>query len=191
MLRHRAYSSGRGNWPVILFWILAVLISVGVALTAGWLSYQSLPRSYSATSSMLISTQPDIVAGIVAGSAGDLAGATATSDTLIRPPVTGALSSLWPILTSRKMLLRMVQKYDLAQKLSLNESYAVEALRSMTRFQQITNVGVTVTVTCPGAQWPRHSFFLSSPLTPEGAQQLCATLAGGQRTGDGSPIAAH
>ncbi len=182
MLRHRAYSSGRGNWPAILFWILAVLISVGVALAAGWLSYQSLPRSYSATSSMLISTQPDIIAGIVAGSAGDLADATATSDTLIRPPVTGALSSLWPILTSRKMLLRIVHEYDLEQKLSLDETYAVETLRNMTKFQQITNVGVTVTVTCPGAQWPRSSFFLSSPLTPEEAQQLCAALANGYLT---------
>jgi len=159
MLRHRAYSSG-----------------------SGWLSYQSLPRSYSATSSMLISTQPDIVAGIVAGSAGDTADVTATSDTLIRPPVTGALSSLWPILTSRKMLLRMVHEYDLEQKLSLDESYAVDALKNMTKFRQITNVGVTVTVTCPGAQWPRNSFFLSSPLTPEEARQLCAALANGYLT---------
>jgi len=166
----------------ILFWTLAVVISMGVALTASWLSYQLLPRSYSATSSMLISTQPDIVAGIIAGSASDLANATTTSDTLIRPPVTGALSSLWPILTSRKMLLRMVQKYDLEQKLSLDKSHAVEALRSMTKFQQITNVGVTVTVTCPGAQWPRNSFFLSSPLAPEEAQQLCAALANGYLT---------
>ncbi len=182
MPRHRAYSSGRGNWIALLFWILAALISVGVALTAGWLSYQSLPRSYSATSSMLISTQPDIIAGIVAGNAGDVADATATSDTLIRPPVTGALSSLWPILTSRKMLLRIVHEYDLEQKLSLDESYAVEVLRDMTKFRQITNVGVTVTVTCPGARWPRNSFFLSSPLTPEDAQQLCAVLANGYLT---------
>jgi uncharacterized protein involved in exopolysaccharide biosynthesis len=131
---------------------------------------------------MLISTQPDIIAGIVAGSAGDLADATATSDTLIRPPVTGALSSLWPILTSRKMLLRIVHEYDLEQKLSLDESYAVEVLRNMTKFRQITNVGVTVTVTCPGARWPRNSFFLSSPLTPEDAQQLCAVLANGYLT---------
>jgi len=182
MPRHRAYSSGKGNWIVVLFWILAVVISVGIAIAAGWLSYQSLPRSYSATSSMLISTQPDIVAGIVAGSAGNMADATATSDTLIRPPVTGALSSLWPILTSRKMLLRMVHKYDLEQKLSLDESYAVEALRNMTKFRQITNVGVTVTVTCPGARWPRNSFFLSSPITPEEAQQLSADLANGYLT---------
>jgi len=182
MARHRAYSSGKGNWVGILFWIIAVVTIVGIALAAGWLSYQFLPRSYSATSSMLISTQPDIVAGIITGSAGDLADATATSDTLVRPPVSGALSSLWAILTSRKMLLRMVQKYDLAQKLSLDESYAVETLRNMTKFRQITNVGVTVTVTCPGALWPRNSFFLSSPLTPEEARQLCADLANGYLT---------
>ncbi len=182
MSRHRTYSSGRGNWMGILFWIIAVVTIVGVALAAGWLSYQSLPRSYSATSSMLISTQPDIVAGIITGSTGDLADATATSDTLVRPPVTGALSSLWAILTSREMLLRVVQKYDLKQKLSLDESYAVEALRNMTKFRQITNVGVTVTVTCPGARWPRNSFFLSSPLTPEKARQLCAALANGYLT---------
>jgi len=182
MLRHRTYSSGKHNWIGILFWTLAVVISMGVALAASWLSYQLLPRSYSATSSMLISTQPDIVAGIIAGSASDVADTTATSDTLIRPPVTGALSSLWPILTSREMLLRIVHEYDLEQKLSLDESYAVEALRSMTKFQQITNVGVTVTVSCPGARWPRNSFFLSSPLTPEEAQQLCATLANGYLT---------
>jgi len=182
MLRHRTYSSGKHNWIGILFWTLAVVISMGVALAASWLSYQLLPRSYSATSSMLISTQADIVAGIIAGSASDVADTTATSDTLIRPPVTGALSSLWPILTSREMLLRIVHEYDLEQKLSLDESYAVEALGSMTKFQQITNVGVTVTVTCPGAQWPRNSFFLSSPLTPEEAQQLCATLANGYLT---------
>ncbi len=182
MPTYRTYTSGKGNWPGMLFWIIAGVISVGIALTAGWLSYQSLPRSYSATSSMLISTQPDIVAGIIAGSAGNLADAAATSDTLLRPPVTGALSSLWPILTSREMLLRMVHEYDLEQKLSLNESYAVEALRSMTHFRQITNVGVTVTVTCPGARWPRNSFFLSSPLTPEEAQQLCAALANGYLT---------
>jgi len=182
MSRSRAYSSGRGNWIGVLFWILAVVISVGIAIVAGWLSYQSLPCSYSATSSMLISTQPDIVAGIVAGSAGDMAEATATSEALIRPPVSGALSSLWPILTSRKMLLRIVHEYDLEQKLSLDESYAVEALRNMTKFRQITNVGVTVTVTCPGARWPRNSFFLSSPLTPEEAQRLCADLANGYLT---------
>ncbi len=182
MSRRRAFSSGRRSWTGILFWALAVVISVGVALAAGWLSYQLLPRNYSATSSMLISTQPDIVAGIIAGSASDLANATATSDTLLRPPVTGALSSLWPILTSRKMLLRMVHKYKLEQKLSLDESHAVEALSRMTKFRQITNVGVTVTVTCPGARWPRNSFFLGSPLTLEDARQLCATLANGYLT---------
>ncbi len=182
MLRHRAYSLGRDSRIVILFWIIALLISVGSAFTAGWLSYQYLPRSYSATSSMLVSTQPDIIAGIISGSAGDLANATATSDTLVRPPVSGALSSLWAILTSRKMLLRIVHKYDLEKRLSLDESSAVEALRNMTKFRQITNVGITVTVTCPGALWPRNSFFLSSPLTPEEARQLCAELANGYLT---------
>ncbi len=182
MARHRAYGSGKGNWPGTLFWIIAVVASVGIAIGVGWLSYQFLPSSYSATSSMLISTQPDIIAGIIAGTASDVADTTATSDTLIRPPVTGALSSLWPILTSREMLLRIVHEYDLEQKLSLDENYAVEALRGMTKFRQITNVGVTVTVSCPGARWPRNSFFLGSPLAPEEAQQLCATLANGYLT---------
>ncbi len=177
MPRYRIYDWRRTDWSRVLFWIFAVLISVGVALAAGWLSYQFLPRSYVATSSMLISSQPDVVAAIIAGGTGDLAGATAASDTLVRAPVTGALSSLWAFLTSREILLRIVHKHDLMRELSLDESYAVDALRNMTKLQQITNVGVTVTVTCRGARWPRNSFFLGSPLTLEKAQQLCADLA--------------
>ena len=177
MARHRAYGWRWTNWSGILLWSFVVLISVGVALGAGWLSYQFLPHSYVATSSMLISTQPDIIAAIVAGGTGELAGATATSDALVRPPVSGALNSLWAILTSRQMLLRIVHKHDLTRELSLDESYAVEALRNMTKFQQITNVGVTVTVTCRGARWPRNSFFLSSSLTLAKARQLSADLA--------------
>ncbi len=177
MPRYRTYGGRWTSWSGILFWTFVVLISLGVALGAGWLSYQLLPHSYVATSSMLISTQPDIVAAIVAGGTGNLTGATATSDTLVRPPVSGALSSLWAILTSRQMLLRIVHKHDLTRVLSLDESYTVDALRNMTEFQQITNVGMTVTVTCRGARWPRNSFFLSSPVSLEEARQLCADLA--------------
>lgn len=177
MPRYRAYSSRRTRWLGITLWVFVVLISVGIALAAGALSYQFLPHGYTATSSMLISTQPDVIAAIIAGGTGDLAGATATSGALVRPPVSGALSSLWAILTSREMLLRIVHKHDLMQKLSLGESDAVDALRNMTKFQQMTNIGVTVTVTCRGARWPRNSFFLSSPLTREKARQMCAELA--------------
>ena len=76
MLKHRRYSSRRIEGLHRVFWPFVLIISVGGVLVVGWTVYWLLPQSYSATSSMLVSSQPDIVAAIIAGGAGNLAGAT-------------------------------------------------------------------------------------------------------------------
>ena len=184
MLTQIQYGWRRSRWLRPLFWLLVLLISVGGALAVGRLVYRLLPHSYTASSSMLISSQPDVIAAMIAGGTGNLAGAAAGSDALASPPTSDALGSLMAILSSREMLLRIVHKHDFRRELSLGESDAIEALSRMTRFKRISDLGVSVTVTCRGTRWPRrsflhprHPFFLSSPLSLEGARRLCAELA--------------
>ncbi len=177
MLRRTERGLRRKQRSPVLVWLLVVAISVGGALAAGQLAYWLLPYSYAATSSMLISSQPDVIAAIIAGGARNLAGTAASSDALVAPATSGALGSLWAILTSREMLLRIAHKHDLMQELSLSESDAIAVLDGMSRFEQIGNVGVRVTVTCRGSRWPHHGLFFSSPLSLEKARQMCAELA--------------
>ena len=176
MLRHRHLTPARARRLRTLLSVLILLVTVVGAVLVGQLVYRISPHSYAATSSMLVSSQPDVIAAIIAGGARNLAGAAASTDALVSTPTRGGLGSLWAILTSREMLLRIARKHNLTEELRLDESDAVEALGDMTTFTQITDVGVSVTVTCQGSQWAARTSLAASPLTLERARTLCAEL---------------
>jgi uncharacterized protein involved in exopolysaccharide biosynthesis len=176
MLRHRHLTPARARRLRRLLSVLILLVTVVGAVLVGQLVYRISPHSYAASSSMLVSSQPDVIAAIIAGGARNLAGAAASTDALVSPPTRGGLGSLWAILTSREMLLRIARKHNLTGELGLDESDAVEALGDMTTFTQITDVGVSVTVTCQGSQWAARTSLAASPLTLERARTLCAEL---------------
>jgi len=175
MLRHRHYGRFRATWLRTVFAVLMLLMSLAAAALLGLLVYRTAPHTYAATSSMLVSSQPDIIAAIIAGGASNLMGAS--SEALATPGTRGNLASLWAILTSREMLVRIVHKHDLSELLSPDESDTVDELSTMTRFTQISDVGVSVTVACPGSRYARSGSLVASPLTLGQARDLCAELA--------------
>jgi len=177
MQRHRYYPRPRPPWLRTFFSVTILVVSALVALLVSQVVYRLLPHSYTATSSALVSSQPDVISAIIAGGARALSGAAASTDALVAPPTSGSLGSLWAILTSRQLLIRVAQKHDLAKELSLSDADAFEALNEMTRFTQIADVGFSVSVTCPGSPWGSGASLLSSPLTTERARNLSADLA--------------
>ena len=171
MLLHRRDRVARTRLLGRLSWLLALLVSGVVGLGVWRVAYWTLPQSYSATASLLLSSQPDVVAGVITG--GDTAqppGGPGT-EALVSAPDTGTLERVWAILTSRELLLRLVRKHELESKLILREPEALNALQRMTRFKRIGSVGVSVTVTCRGSRRPGLG-----ALDTETARQLCADL---------------
>ena len=142
-------------------WLHVLLLSALVAALAGAVTYFGRPASYTATSSLLLSDRPDIISGMVAGSAGATSGP--------------ALDRLTVVMTSRSLRRKLVERFELADKFKLPAAEAVDALGSMSATKAMGADGLTVTVTCRGYRVPAMAWRL--PLRADDAHSLCADLA--------------
>lgn len=145
-----------------LNWWHSLIISLLGAVFVGAIMHYAWPQTYSATSAVLYSVRPDVVAELSGDAAAGAAGRRTTNERLAS------------ILASNTLRQKLVQKHDLATKLEVDAAEAAEYLAENTEFGQVGG-GFTVTVTCRGYNAPVLA--IRYPLKAEKARQLCADLA--------------
>ncbi|MGC9318608.1 MAG: hypothetical protein ACP5KN_11325, partial [Armatimonadota bacterium] len=143
-------------------WLHVLIISLIGAGLVGAIVHFTRPGAFTATSSLLLSDRPDIVAGI----GGDSSAADSGP----------SLERLQAILVSRALRERVAEKVKLAETLNARRVDAVEMLLHNTTVKAIGEDGLTMTVTTHGYARPRFAM-LGYPVTFERARQLSAEIA--------------
>lgn len=149
--------------PDRLRWWHALAISLIVAMLVGLGIYHTRPGSYSATASLLLNDQPDVLGALI----GTTAAPAAEVDQ-------GQQDRLWAILTSKMMQLRMAERFRLPSRFGISITDAAEELGYMTKVDSMGG-GLSITVKCRGYRHP--SIAMWTPLAMEEARRLCAELA--------------
>ena len=149
--------------PDRLRWWHALAISLIVGMLVGLGIFHSRPGSYSATASLLLNDQPDVLGALI----GTTAAPAAEVDQ-------GQQDRLWAILTSKMMQMRMAERFKLPSRFGISLTDAAEELGYMTKVEPMGG-GLSITVKCRGYRNP--SIAMLTPLSMEDARRLCAELA--------------
>ena len=140
------------------WWHVLALSFIGACLVAA-VFFFTRPATYTATTSLLLNDQPDVLARLT----------NETGD-----PAATQQERLSTILASRQIRDRLVGEYNLDQKLHMDKDFAAETLSYMTDILS-QGGGLTITVSCRGYRKPRLALW--SPMSMPDAHRLCAQLA--------------
>ena len=140
------------------WWHVFALSLIGACLVAA-LVFFGRPATYTATASLLLNDQPDVLARLT----------NRTGD----PTATVQQERLCTILASRQIRDRLVEEYKLAEKLDMDKDFAAETLSRMTEVVSQAG-GLTISVSCRGYRKPQLAVW--SPMEMDDARRLCAQL---------------
>ncbi len=150
------------------------MLSLAGAMVVGGRVYVFMPLWYTASTSLLLSERPDMIA--VLSETAESTGRTPSLSNIVGGlPV--ELKRVEAILNSRRIATRLARKYGLSTGPGFDADQALATLSGMTKIKLLADVGVTIQVTCCGPSRLQSWLGQCSGLPHEQAKRLCADLA--------------
>lgn len=159
-----------------------VAISLAVALVIGVLSLAFVPRSYTATTTLLFVSRSSIESMFAEGAT---AGGGLSSLSMLS---SGPQPDQWltEVTRSRKIRQMLAEQTNLSTALGYDAEKTLKWLEKVTSLKSLqkglgltAGVGMAITVTCQGPNRLQQALGLKGQLSAEDAQRLAAELANG------------